>query len=105
LPPTSGDVTASLYESPISSQHSVEGLTSLKVAARRLSSVDFPIAIPGVTRVRSVCNIAPRTTSFCPGPDTQGIIEAAIQVMWSEDLAALKQADLDVVEAKIQEAP
>jgi len=30
------------------SQHLVEGATSLEVAAGRLSSVDSPIAIPGV---------------------------------------------------------
>jgi len=40
-------VTASLHESPTPSQHSVEGPTSIEVAAERLSSVDSPIAIPG----------------------------------------------------------
>ena len=38
----------SLHESPTPSQHSVEGPTSLEVATGRLSSVDSPIAIPGV---------------------------------------------------------
>jgi len=42
-------VMASLHESPTSSQHSIEGSHSLKVATRRLPSVDSPIAILGVT--------------------------------------------------------
>ena len=41
-------VIASLHESPTLSQHSVEGLVSLEVAVGRLSSVDSPIAIPGL---------------------------------------------------------
>ena len=54
--------------------------------------------------MQSVCPIAPPTTSFCPRPNTQGIIAAAIQVMGSKYLATLKKGDLDVVKAKIQEA-
>ena len=46
---TSPPIMTSLYESPTPSQHSVEGPTSLKVAAGRLSSVEAPIVIPGVT--------------------------------------------------------
>ena len=49
LPPAIRDVTTSLHESPTTSQHSAEGMTSLEVAARRLSSVSSLIPIPGVT--------------------------------------------------------
>jgi len=77
-PAAVGDVTTFLHESPTPSQHFVERPTSLKVAARRLSSVDFPIAIPRVTRGQSVRTIAPPATSFCPGLGTQGIIVVAI---------------------------
>ena len=44
-----GDVTTSLHESPTTSQHSVEGSTSLEVAVRRLSGVDSLISILGVS--------------------------------------------------------
>jgi len=62
--PTVVDVTTSLYESPPTSQHSIEGRTSLKVAARRLFSVDAPIAVAGVNRAQSVCIIAPPLLLF-----------------------------------------
>jgi len=47
--PAVGDVTVALHVSPSISQHLIEGLTSLEVAARRLSNVDSPIVIPRVT--------------------------------------------------------
>jgi len=100
---TSPPVTASLHDSPTLSQHSVQGPTSLEVAAGRLSSVDSPIAIPRLTGGQSSRSIALPATSFFTGLGTQGIIKAAMQVMGSEYLDALKKADLDVVEAKIQE--
>ena len=53
-PPVAGDVTTSLHESPITSQHSVEKSMSLEVPIRRLFSVDSPIAISGFTRVQPV---------------------------------------------------
>ena len=71
------------------------------MAARRLSSVDSPIAIPGVAGAQSVCTLAPPTTSFFLGLGIQGIIGAAIKVMGYEYLIALKRAYLDAVEAKI----
>ena len=46
-------VTTSLHESTTPSQHSVEGPTSLEVDAGILSSVDSPIASPGVTGEQS----------------------------------------------------
>jgi len=101
-PPAVGDVMASLHESPTTNQHSVEGLTSLQLGMRRLSSVDSPVAITKVTKARSVCTIPPPITSFCPGPGTQGIITTTIQVMGSEYLIALKKTDLDAVDAKIR---
>jgi len=102
---TTPPVAASLQELPIPKQYSVEGRTSLKVVAGRMSSVGSPIAILGVTRGKLAHFIALPITSFCLGSDTQGIITAAIQVMGSEYLAALKKVDLDAVEAKIQETP
>jgi len=76
---TSPPVAASLHESPTPSQHSVEGMTSLEVAIGGLSSVDSSIAILGVTGGQLARSIALPAT-FCPGPgpDTQGIITAAI---------------------------
>jgi len=53
--------------------------------------------------VRSICTIARAATSFCLGLDPHGIVIAVIQVIGSECLAALNMADLDVMEAKIQE--
>jgi len=104
-PPVVGYLTASLHESPTPSQHSVEGMTSLDVAVGRLLSIDSPIVIPGVTRGQSACSIATSATSFRPWLNTQGIIAATIQAMGFEYLAALKKANLDAIEAKIQEAP
>ena len=75
---TSLPITASLHESPNPSHHLVEGPTSLEVAAGRLSSVDSPIAILGVTGGKSAPFIALLATSFCPGLDTQSITTAAI---------------------------
>ena len=49
-----GDVTTCLHVSLITSPHLVEGSTSIEAVVRRLSSVDSPTVIPGVTRVRSV---------------------------------------------------
>ena len=69
-PPTVGDITASLHESPTTSQYSIEGQTSLEVATRRLSTVDSLITIPGVTGAQLVCTIAPPTTYFCLGAYT-----------------------------------
>jgi len=45
---TSPPVMVSLHESPTPSQHSIETPTFLEVAVGRLSSVDSPIAIPGL---------------------------------------------------------
>jgi len=70
-------VTASLHESPTPNQHSAEGPTSLEVLAGRLSSVDSLIAIPRVTGGQLARSIALPSTFFL-GPDTQGIITAAI---------------------------
>jgi len=67
---TTPPVTASLRESPTPSQHSVEGLTSLKVAIGRLCSVDSPIAILGLTGGQLASSIAFPSTSFFPGPGT-----------------------------------
>ena len=83
----------------------VEGLTSLEVAAKRLTSVNSLIPIPGVTGAQSVCTISTPTTSFCLGSSTQCIIATTIQVMGSKYLATLKKAFLNVVEVKIQKAP
>jgi len=102
---TTPPVTTFMHESPTPSQHLVKGPTSLEMAARRLSSVYSPIAIPRVTGGKLARSIALPTTSFSPGPYTPGIIMVAIYVMGSEYLAALKKADPDAVEAKIQEAP
>ena len=44
--PIVGDVTTTLHESPPTSQHLVEGPTSLEATVRSMSSVDSPIAIP-----------------------------------------------------------
>ena len=98
---TSPPITASLHESPTPNQHSVEGPTSLEIAVGRLASVNSPIAIPGITGGQSTHSTTLPAASFCPGPGTQGIITAAIQVMSSEYLAALKKADLDAVAATI----
>ena len=98
---TSPPTTISLQESPTPSQDSVEGLTSLDVAARRLASIDSPIAILGITGGHSTRSTTLPIASFCPRPGTQGIITTVIHVMDSEYLAALKKANLDAVEAKI----
>ena len=58
----------------------------------------------GVTRGESACTIAPSLLFFGQGPSIQGIISVVIQVMGSEYLDALKKANLDALEAKIQEA-
>ena len=81
LPPTIGDVITSLHGPPTTSQRSIEGSTTLEVAARRLSSVDSPIVIPMVIGAQSVFTITPFTISFCPRTSTQGIIVVTIQVM------------------------
>jgi len=63
-PSVVGDVMASLYELPTSSQHSIKGPTCLEVAAKRLTSVDSLIAIPKVTGGQSTHTIAPLQLLF-----------------------------------------
>ena len=78
LLPAVGDVTVALHVLRSTSQHSIEGPTSLEVATRRLSSANSPTVILGVTEAQSVRIVAPPTTPFCLGPGAQGIIAAAI---------------------------
>jgi len=63
-------VTASLDELPTPSQHLVEGLTSLEVAAGRLAIVDSLIAIPEITGGQSTHSTTLPAASFCPGLGT-----------------------------------
>ena len=65
---TVGDATKALHVSHIVSQHSVERLTSLEVAVRRLCNVNYPIIIPRVTRIQSANNVAASLPLFLP-PD------------------------------------
>jgi len=94
-----------LHVSATQSQHSVNGPNSVEVATRGLLSVDADVGTPRGLKGRPSCVAAPFTTSFCPGPDSQNIFTAAIQVMGSEYLTSLKNAKFDEVEEKIQGAP
>ena len=71
------------------------------MAAGRLSSVDSPNAILGVTMGQSVCSIALPAASFCRGLDTQGIITTTIKVIGFKYLATLKKGDHGAIEANI----
>jgi len=68
---------------------------------RRLPSVDSYTIIPRVTETQSTHIAASPTTSFCLGPNAEGIITVTIWVMGYKYLTALKKANFDVVEAKI----
>ena len=103
MPYTVRDATEALDVSPTISQHSIEGLTSLKVAVRRITTVNGPTIIPPVTKVKSARATALPTTSFCPGPIDQGIIAIVTWVMGCEYLIALKKEDFDALETKFQE--
>ena len=60
-PHTVGDAIEALHVSPTTSQHSIEGPTSLEVAMRRLISVDFLTVTPEVIGMRSARTVAPPT--------------------------------------------
>ena len=86
---------------PVISQHSVEGLTSLEVAAWRLPTIHTPTIILSVIEMRSTCIVASPATFFCLGIGAQGVVATAIWVMGSKYLNASKKVDFDAVEAMI----
>ena len=87
------------------SHHSVDGPNSLEVATRGLLSADTDVGTPGVSKGKLSYAVAPCTTSFCPGPDSQSIFTTAIRVMGSEYLTSLKNVKFEEVEGKLQSAP
>ena len=95
--------TETLSISPAHSEHSVEGPTSLQLAAKKISIVAEDIS-PEVVKGKSAV-AAISTTSFRPGPASQSIIIQGIRAIGAGYLNALRNASFDEVSKVYENAP
>lgn len=86
--------------SPTHSEHSIEGPTSLQLAAKRISTDVKKTTNHEVVKGKSMFAMV-SATSFRPGPASQSIITCGIRAIGFGYLNALKNASFD--EAKVYE--
>ena len=95
--------TKTLPTSPAHSQHSVEGLISLQLAVKKISTIAENISHE-VMKGKSIVT-AVYATSFCSGPAFQSVIIQGIHSIGSGYLNALKNASFDEVSKVHEGAP
>ena len=95
--------TETLPTSPTYSEHFVEGLTSLQLATKKISTVDENINHEVVKGKSTTTTVS--AASFRPSISSQSIIIQGIRAIGSGYLNALKNASLDEVSKVYERAP